>query len=289
MQKQKVGIVILNFNNSGETLTCIQNVKKSTYDNVELIVVDNGSSENDIKILEKIEGINLILMNSNAGYAVGNNAGIKQAQKIECEFTMVLNNDVRIKSDTISKLVEVLKSHANIAFLGPVILEWGTQIIQSAGADNNFLRGTSDLINQGKLYNNSNQMNYVDYISGACMFFKTEIVKKIGFIPENYFLFFEENEWCIRALKKGFINVSTFANSVEHKGSATIDTVKGLSFYYMERNRVLFEKRNTTFFKYSIFLVYSVLRLFKKKSEFRQYLHPFIDGLFNTTKWRPKI
>ena len=81
-------------------------------------------------------------------------------------------------------------------------------------------------------------------VFGACLVFRANLLDQISYLPEAYFLFFEETEWCLKAKKAGKKSVCLPTHFVIHKGSVTINRIGGLSEYLFERNRVLFAKRN---------------------------------------------
>lgn len=92
------------------------------------------------------------------------------------------------------------------------------------------------------------------------MLIRRKVIDDIGEIPEIYFLFYEETEWCIKAKRAGFGITNIMNAVVYHKGSATIKKTNGLATYYMQRNAILFERRNATLFQLMVFSLYTVLK-----------------------------
>ena len=103
--------------------------------------------------------------------------------------------------------------------------------------------------NKGSLYSSINEKVIdVDYLGGACFVCKREVIEKIGLIPENYFLFYEETEFCLNAKRKGYSLKCITESKVYHKGAATISKYSGLSYYFLNRNRIVFMRRNANIF-----------------------------------------
>ena len=231
-------------------------------------------------------GYCIIQTGKNLGYAGGNNIGIKIAIENEADYICILNNDVIVERDFLEKLVKYLEKNKNTDMVGPMICEYDeSNIIQSTGAMVNLFNGVITLINHGSRENEiKEKIIECDYIGGACILVRKETIDQIGLLPENYFLFFEETEWCLNAKKNGYNIICNCNAKVKHKGSASIDKVSGLSEYFMHRNRVVFEKRNANLFQLGIFYFYITLHifyriLFKRGSSF--IIKYYFDGLFN--------
>ena len=113
--------------------------------------------------------------------------------------------------------------------------------------------------------------------------FKTALIEQIGYLPEAYFLFYEETEGCLKARKAGLECVCLANHFLIHKGSATINQIGGLSEYLFERNRVLFAKRNLSRMRFLCFLVFDFCRLVYQcaayRVPFKRYFKYHLDGL----------
>lgn len=290
---KKIGIIILNYNNADATIKCVKNISTINYNAYFLIVVDNHSTDNSYDVLRKnlSSDIYLIETNMNGGYAYGNNIGISQALKRDCEYILILNNDVVLENNSLEELVTYADRHSNVGIIGPAILEFNSSddIIQSTGATNNLISGKSELINNGKSISNLNKsILYPDYLGGACLLVRRDAINKAGFIPENYFLFYEENEWCLKIRNVGYEVVCNPKARVYHVGSESINKIGGLSYYFMIRNVMIFEKRNATKSQFIVFFMYTlfrtVLRSLKRPKHWKDLLYYF-DGLVDRNKY----
>lgn len=289
MNRDKVFILVLNYNGYKDTIECVDSLLNISYENFKIIIIDNKSSDDSLLELKKQkwgEMVEILELDKNYGYAAGNNKGIEYALINGAEYICVLNNDVIVEKDFLSNLVNKYKKNNNIAVIGPAICEYNdSEIIQSTGAFINLKKGQVPPINNGiKIEEIGEKDISCDYIGGACMLFNKNIIEKFGFIPENYFLFFEETEWCYKIKKSGMNIICSTDSIIYHKGSISINKIGGLSKYFMERNLIVFVKRNATFWQKNYFFVYLILRSIKRlifKKEDISTIKNYLDGLFN--------
>lgn len=242
---KKAAIIILNYNGTEDTIACVNSIL-DTGCSADIIVVDNASSVSSYEQLTEQLPKNVLLIASdvNLGYAGGNNIGIKYAYDNGYEYICVLNNDTVLMEDFLSPCVVELEKNWDIAFIGPTIVNYSDGKVQSTGGSIDINRAFADCKNAGAEYKAHPRMICSDYIGGACMVFRRDIVKELGMIPESYFLFFEETEWCYRALQHGYRNICLNAVRIRHKGSVSIKKIGGLNEYMMMRNRIAFLRRN---------------------------------------------
>lgn len=257
--KPKVFIVILNFNSYEDTIQCVNSLKKVQYDNFEVVIVDNASKDNSYeRLISEIPDYSIIRSEKNLGYANGNNIGIKYALDNGADYVCILNNDVEVEQNFLSKLVEVMESDRSIGMTGPCICEFGKRdIIQAMGATVSLYTGVTSGINKGKYYSKVEKENLqVNCLYGTCFVIRREVFEKISLIPEDYFLFFEETEFCVKAKNSGFKLVCVYDSVVYHKGSSTIKKFQGLYYFFINRNRVIFIRRNSNTFQKLVFSIY---------------------------------
>jgi GT2 family glycosyltransferase len=281
----KIYIIILNFNSYEDTIECVKSIENISYDNYEIVIVDNNSSDNSVKVLsERFPNHNLILSKENLGYAKGNNIGIKYALEQGAEYICILNNDVIVERNFLELLIKQFGDNNSIGMVGPCICEYSNKdVVQAMGAYIDLYRGLAMGQNQGQDYNKIEKRYIeVDYLGGACFMVKAEVFRSIGLIPENYFLFYEETEFCLRARKFGYKLMCVHESKVYHKRSATISKYSGLSYYFLNRNRIIFMRRNANAIQKTIFAPYIVLegigRILIRKEKFKLFKY-YMDGL----------
>lgn len=257
---RKVGVVILNYNSANDTLKAVNQVQQSENILVRIYVVDNDSNDESLSILNsQLDGIKVIETGRNGGYAYGNNVGLQAALKDDNDFFCILNTDVDFQKNTLQQLLDEYPDNSECIF-GPTILQSDGKIVQSAGAKTNYWNGRNRNICGGKVYSSKESFNETpDYISGAFMIFSRETLNKAGLLPENYFLYYEENEWCVRASRKGVRIKVSWDITVRHAGSSTVGEGSALKSKYMNRNRMIFMRRNASALQFFSFKCYLLL------------------------------
>lgn len=239
-----VSIVSVNYNQKEHTVEFLNSLYDSEYQNFEVIVVDNGSKDPlEKKSLEiKFTNLKCIILEKNLGFAGGNNIGIKKAKG---QFLIFLNNDTIIPKSFISDIIHFLSDKPNVGIISPKVI-YPNGLIQYAGSNGiNFLTMRGSRI--GLMERDSGQYDSIYETSlphGAAMAVRKEAIDKVGLMPEAYFLYYEEHEWCTNFLKMGFKTVYLGTTQIIHKESVSIGSHSPMKVYYLSRNRLLFLLRN---------------------------------------------
>ena len=302
--KKKIYVIVLNYNNESDTIECINSLDSITEFDLEIVVVDNNSK--DAKLLNNfVSNISNAVFHQageNRGYAAGNNVGLRFALNNSADYIAILNNDVIVNRDSFSESISMLDNNPHAAFVSPTLLNYKSDIIQSQGVFLNFW-GLNLIKNLGIDKQFIPQEGFIEChsIVGACMLFKPSIIDKIGLLPEEYFLNFEETDWCYKAVQHGMKNYCSLKSYVNHKGSATINCYSNLSFYYYNRNIIIFLlKRDPIKLRaaYSIALLFvkAIVKMligYKGKQTNKQtnkhLLLCYVDGLLRTTRFKDFI
>ena len=294
MNDKVIHIVILNYNNAVDTIECIDSFKCISGFRCRLIIVDNDSRKEDVnKIKNHILGEDNIIFietEKNLGYAGGNNIGIKRAIEEGAEYLAIVNNDVVVNEHSFDKSIDILDSDENVAFVGPAILHYGSDIIQYTGGVINYQKMLVNRLNSGLKYTKQDRTVDCDYVGGACLLFKSNIVSKLGYIPEEYFLFWEETDWCYKAKKMGMTCKCTLQNYINHKGSVSIRKEPGFETYYLERNRVVFfmNNANTLLNKIDALIrifAFAILKGILRDRSYFSFIPYYIDGIIGRDKY----
>lgn len=241
-----VSIITINYNKVELTLALLKSLENILYRNTEVIVVDNGSTVNPETIIaKKYPGIKIIISNTNKGFAGANNLGVKEAKG---KYLLFLNNDTEVDENFLMPLVSKFESMENLGMVSPKIIYYGTDnIIQYAGATKiNKFTGRGKKI--GHLEKDRGQYNSdreTHLAHGAAMMVPAKVIQEVGPMPEIFFLYYEEHDWC-ETIKRAGYKVYYVANStIYHKESMSIGKANPLKTYYLSRNRLLFMRRNT--------------------------------------------
>lgn len=239
----EISIITVNYNGFKDTCELIDSIPFN--DDMEVIVVDNGSNEDEATLIAKrYPHVNTIRSNQNLGFAGGNNLGIKMAKG---KYFFLINNDTIFKDYTIQPLIERLESSPTIGMVCPKIrFTWGTNPIQFAGYTP---LSKITVRNQAIGYGEEDKGQYdiphpTPYAHGAAMMIKCEAIKKVGLMPECYFLYYEELDWSMMFTRAGYEIWFEPAYSIYHKESQSTGQNSPLRTYYLTRNRLLLVKRN---------------------------------------------
>ena len=257
-----VSIISVNYNQPEITLEFLASVYRSVNtDTTEIIVVDNGSEPNKIEEW-KISYPDVLFIRSelNIGFAAGNNIGIRQASG---KYLFLVNNDTEINPELIPTLVQLLDTNPKVGIVSPKIRYFHhPELIQYAGfSPINWYTGRNKCIGQFEKDNGQydNYTGETAYIHGAAMLLRKEVIDSAGLMPEDYFLYYEEMDWCEQIRKAGYQIWIEPKALIYHKESASVGKLSPLKEYYMTRNRILFVRRNASPFASVVFKIYYCL------------------------------
>jgi hypothetical protein len=256
-----VSIITVNFNQSLVTEQLLLSISSTnTYPNINIIVIDNGSKENDtLTWAAKYPDIKFIRSEVNLGFAGGNNLGVKEANG---DYLFFVNNDTEFTAGLVQGLVNVLDEHPEVGMVSPKLMYFDEpDMIQYAGYTNmNYYTARNYCI--GQFETDEGQYDNITgptgYAHGAAMMVRKEAITKAGTMAENFFLYYEEMDWCDHIKKAGYqVWVNTNA-VIYHKESVSVGKASGLKEYFMNRNRILFIRRNAPLQARLFFYIYFV-------------------------------
>ncbi|MCI1857421.1 MAG: glycosyltransferase family 2 protein [Sporolactobacillus sp.] len=278
MRKDEVAIIILNWRAYQDTFECIDSLKKLTNCNFSVFLVDNFSNDGSFEKLidDYKEGlfsvkINFIQTGKNLGFAGGNNIAISEGLNMGYNYFWLLNNDTIVRNNSLSALLNVLKCDKCVGIVGSKIYFYNTRKVWFAGGKINTYTGNTKHEGKGKQDKNKyNQKKEVDYITGCSLLFRRELVESIGYMSEDYFMYYEETEWNLRARKKGWKITYVPESHVFHKVSSSVGGIKKIApyvAYYDIRNAHLMIKRTQnklkSFTSY-LYKYYKAIKIFLK-------------------------
>ena len=185
-----VSIIVLNYNAGELLLNCINSLKKSTYSNLEIIIVDNISSDgSQEKCKNKFPDIKLIQNKNNLGYCGGNNVGIQHASG---EFIVILNPDTIVEPNWINELISAYNEFGEGLYQPKILSLNEENVIQSTG---NMLHifGFGFARDKGnKVTNKVEEIQKIGYASGTCLFTSRAVLNKVGLLDEFLFLYHDD-------------------------------------------------------------------------------------------------
>jgi len=252
----KIFLIILNWNGKEVLKDCLQSIEKIDYPNYEVIVVDNGSTDDSQKMIkESFSYVHLIENEKNEGVAEGQNIGIRYALERGTNYVFILNNDVTLDKNILKELLKVIESDDKIGVVGP-ILYWANEPekIQSTGGMINWKKGTASHLNTGEIDKELPNTREVDYV--GLVFVSSNILEKIGLYNSKYFAYWEDTDFCTRVKEVGYKVISVSDAKVWHALEYTTGKISGFYEYHMARNMFWFMKQHATRRQYLSFLLY---------------------------------
>ena len=242
-QEYELSIITINYNGLKDTCALIETIPFN--DKMEVIVVDNASTKDEVSAIQKIFSyVNVIRSDKNLGFAGGNNLGIKAANG---KYLFLVNNDTIFEEFNVLALIDRLESSDKIGIVCPKIrFAWGTNPIQFAGyTPLSKVTVRNQAIGFGEEDNGQYEIAHpTPYAHGAAMLIKREALEKVGLMPECYFLYYEELDWSMMFNRAGYQIWYEPACTIYHKESQTTGQNSPLRTYYITRNRLLLVKRN---------------------------------------------
>ena len=234
-----VSILVVNWNGKEFIQKCLESLEGQSYKNFEIILVDNASTDNSIDIIEKnFPNVNLIKNNENVGFAEGNNIGIKKSKG---EIICLFNPDAVADKNWLSIMVNSLQSSKKIGAATGKLFYLGDKF----GKDKVFCTWSKVNTFSANTYNfhDDEPISKVDYLSGAAMVVKKSVIDKIGLMDKDYFLYFDETDWCARMIRAGYELLYVPTAIAWHAVSGLVSD-SNKKIYYIERSRVRFALKN---------------------------------------------
>jgi GT2 family glycosyltransferase len=293
-----ISIITLNYNQTEATCAFLESTRKLQYPSYEILVCDMASVSDPTRKIEegKYPNTRLLKSKKNLGFAGGNNWGMRQARG---EYIFIVNNDTEVTPDLLQKLIKPFKEDAEIGVTCPKIKYFSNpNIIEYAGFNPmNVYTGRTTSI--GVMEEDRGQYNISRSTSaahGCAMMVKREILERVGMFAEKFFLYYEEWDWSARITRAKYKIWYTADAEIYHKESLTVGKSNPIKVYYHTRNRILYMRRNSNIFQFTIFtLVFTFFVVPKTtliyffKNEFLQ-LKYFLKGIlwnFRSTSSSP--
>lgn len=238
--------VVVNWNLRKDLAECLESLHKVDYPAHRIIVVDNGSTDGSASfVTTHYPDVELIALPHNLGYAAGLNSGILRALAQGASYIFGLNNDVIVDKRAVSRLVEVLELHPEVGIAAPKVLLYsnpsriyslGDRIYRWLPLPVGFRRGKRD----------SQQYPVImdfDYVTGCAMMIRAEVFHTIGLFDTNYFMYYEDADFCRRARDHGYRIICVGDAVVYHKAAKSTNRIPALMVRIRARNRVRFYRR----------------------------------------------
>ncbi len=231
-------VVVVSYNTAAHIESCLLSILELDYPQVEIIVVDNGSTDGSVDLVRKrFPDVELVELQDNKGFAGGASVGLYMASG---DIVATINPDVKLDPDWMAVVVDTLLSDEHIGIVGSKILYPDGETIQHAGGVVHYPLATTEHIGRGEpdtgQYNHSRT---VQFVTGAALAMRREVGRDLQFFDESFFpVFYEDVDLCVRAEKLGLRVLYQPKAVAYHKESVTLDHTTGLYYSYYHANRL---------------------------------------------------
>lgn len=246
-KSKKVGIILLNYNTTNDVIECVESLQKITYDNYEIIVVDNCSQDEEVNKLHKYIGSKekciFIKSDKNGGFAYGNNLGIKYSIDNNFDYVLLLNGDTIVNDRFLDILVSSLEKESdNIAIVTGKIMYYpevnkiwygGGEIDWNKFIGKHYSEGENDI-------GQCNNEREVSFASGCLMLINLKL-NFDKFLPDEYFMYYEDVDYCARVLEAGYKIIYNPNSIIYHKiGGSSGGEQSAFTIRWANRGRYIF-------------------------------------------------
>lgn len=248
----KVAVIILNWNGKEDTLECLDSVYKMDYPHLEVVVVDNGSSDDSsAAIRARFKDASLIENKTNLGFCGGYNIGIKYALSREPDYLLILNNDALADPALVKELKAVVDSDPLIGAVSPIITFYDNQdLIYFSGTKIDWGNGDFRAQYPRKFIESAKGPIDIDFTGWCATFMKTEVMEKVGLLDEQFFAYYDDADWGARCKARGLRTVLYPKKLTRHKVSnSTGGSFSPSVYFYLFRNRLFFMRKHGSFLR----------------------------------------
>ncbi len=241
--KPKVAIVIVSWNGKEDCLACLSSLRDLLPPLPSILLVDNGSTDDTAgAVAERFPEVKIITSSVNLGFSGGNNLGIERALAEGADYICLLNNDTEVDPNFLEELLLVAVKDPRAGILG-------SRILYHNRPDRIWSQGITVNRISGRIYTTYNNLKdsgvsgvitEADAVSGAAMLLKSEMLREVGLLDEDYYLCFEDVDLCLRAGRKGYRTITVPSSRVWHKVSGSMGgEYSEMTVYYATRNHLL--------------------------------------------------
>lgn len=241
-----VAVILVHLEQETLTSECIESLRNITHPNFEIILVDNGSTNGSgFRLQKRFPDVHFIRSDVNTGFAGGNNIGIRAALETKADYIVLLNNDTVVDPGFLEPLIAYSSANHSVGvqgckiyFYNPKDEIWFAGGFLKPHAGRGYHRGLHE-VDRGQY----NTIEETDFVTGCMMFMPVEVLRDVGVLDEQWFLYLEDVDWCMRARRKGYQIIYNPNAVIWHKTSSSTGHDSPVYLYYTMRNKILFVKK----------------------------------------------
>lgn len=301
MPSSKIGVVTVTYNSAKVIPDFIESLLKQAYESFRLYAVDNSSSDDTVALLGNYSGARLAIIRNaaNVGVAEGNNVGIRAALNDGCESVLLINNDTAFGADLISTLHDGLQKYCCDMIVPKILYLDPPDKIWSAGGAFSVWRGRPRHLGFNRKDDGRfDKVCEAEYSPTCCMLIRREVFERIGLMDPNYFVYFDDADFCLRAHRASVKLVYCPETRLFHKVSSLIGHRSDMSVQYVTRNHVYFVLKHFRWWQNAYYLpicqAHLLVRCGLAKNKARAFViaqRAFWEGisLFRSTRTHPQV
>jgi GT2 family glycosyltransferase len=238
---KSVLIIVLNWNGWRDTVKCLTSLKKLSYPNVRIVVVDNRSTDDSVsQILQAFPDVAIIEAEKNLGFAGGCNLALRKALQDGAEYVWLLNNDTTVDPGALVAMVEMADADPKIGAVGSAIYstEEPERLLAWGGGYINFWLGRS------RHFLTSVPNNEIQFLTGASLLLRRCALDSVGLLDEGFFMYWEDGDYCFRLRRAGWTLAVAGDSMVWHKEQGTVGKKSTLMDSHFNRSATRFFARH---------------------------------------------
>jgi GT2 family glycosyltransferase len=260
----KIFIIVLNYNGKDVIKNCLTSVFKIDYPDFEVVVVDNNSADGSFELAKAgFSKASFIKNEENLGYAAGNNVGIRFALERMADYVLLLNNDTEVEKDFLIRLVEAAEKDKKIGIASPVIFNGYNRQIWFSGGRIKWLK----MKTTHELNTSTADAYETGFATGCAMLVRAAVFKEIGLLDEDFFLYWEDADFSVRARRSGF-KISVVSGSWAYHFEKSEENLKQKTYWLVISGLIFFQK-NTPLLLRPWIKFYTALRKLKNKFDLK--------------------
>ncbi|HET9130251.1 MAG TPA: glycosyltransferase family 2 protein [Terriglobia bacterium] len=234
-----VFVILISWNNWKDTFRCVASLEAMDYPNFRTVIIDNGSTDDSVAQLRSAYPTVPIIENGrNLGFSGGCNVGIRYALNIGADYVWLLNADTAVRPTSLSAMVDCAERDPTVGVVGSILyyMDDPTRIQLWGGGTVNFWIGRT------RSCRKPIKDDELDFICGASMLIPRATLESVGLLDEQFFMFWEETDYCLRLRAAGRRLAVATESVVYHKGSAAFKSKQMLDSCFTESARHFFRK-----------------------------------------------
>lgn len=285
--------IVLNHRTAGQTIRCVSAIREVDYPALTVLVVDNDSGDDSVALLrQRFPDLRILLSPRNLGYGDGVNFGLRAALAAETDFVWVVTPDTTVRRDSLGPLLDAMRKCDRIGICGSIVHAGELCIVRSELIANRGFLARHQLRREEELSNDSALIDS-DYVDGCSIFLRAAMVREIGLFRDDWFLYYEEAEYCLRAREAGWL---VRISPSSHVFTQPITKSRNNRTFYMIRNSILLARTRkkhrlrTVMRHFAKVLTYSLtLRQHPEYDGFLETLRPIFEGVRKPLSTVPRL